>query len=372
MDGDRQFAEIDRLALDRDVPPGSVCDALDLLVILHPLAEGRRQRRRLAAECCGDQPTVAGEVGDDRHVEAGDLVEADDRAAAGAFQFEDGRGDVELAPHRLADMHDLVGEIALDHRKEAAHALPIHDRLRRDACVTLDPIALSPGEVHVWRISFAAAAAAAQTLETSLDGEERARADRYRFAEDRQRSGLSRAILRHLLGAACNVAPEAIRFCYGAHGKPALREPQRDVSFNLAHSGDVGLIALTRGRDIGLDVERVRAEAATFAIAERFFAAAEVAALRALPPGQRLDAFFRCWTSKEAFIKARGLGLSLPLDSFVVALMPDLPAALLAVDGDPAAAAAWRLTALPVAAGYAAALCVAGSGWRLSLHDWPA
>jgi 4'-phosphopantetheinyl transferase len=233
-------------------------------------------------------------------------------------------------------------------------------------------IALSADEVHVWRVSYARLAAHADEIASVLDQAERARAARYRFAADRRRCTISRGVLRRLLAACCGVAPAAIGFSYGPYGKPALEEPAADVSFNIAHSGDVGLFALTRSRDLGIDVERCRAEAATFAIAERFFAAAEVSALRALPAERRTAAFFRCWTLKEAFVKARGLGLSLALDRFVVALAPEEPAALLALDGDPVAAASWRLAALPAPAGYAAALAVAGDGWRLSLHDWPA
>jgi len=242
----------------------------------------------------------------------------------------------------------------------------------RDAAVPPAPIALAPDEVQVWRVSFSRAAEGSTAIEAALDGEERARAAAYRFPDDRRRCALGRGILRLLLGACCGVAPTAIRFRYGPYGKPALREPASEVSFNLAHSGDIGVIALTRRRDIGIDVERLRPQAATVEIAEHYFAAAETAALRALPPERRTEAFFACWTRKEAFIKARGLGLSLPLDSFTVSLMPGEPAALLAIAGDPAAAAAWRLADVPVPEGYAAALAVAGSGWTLSLRDWPA
>jgi 4'-phosphopantetheinyl transferase len=136
----------------------------------------------------------------------------------------------------------------------------------------------------------------------------------------------------------------------------------------MSRSSGLALYALAVGREVGVDLERVTA--ADEQVAEAMFAPGEVAALRGLPPSIRSDAFFACWTRKEAFIKARGEGLSFPLNGFEVSLAPDRPAALLAVHDDPAAAGRWSIHSLPAPDGYAAALVVEGCGGRLSCWTW--
>ena len=132
--------------------------------------------------------------------------------------------------------------------------------------------------------------------------------------------------------------------------------------------GRAGLYAVARGRRLGVDIERVRADAADERVAEQFFAPGEVAALGAFSESMRPLAFFNCWTRKEAYIKARGEGLSLRLDQFEVSLAPGEPAALLSTSGDPQESARWSLRALDTDPGYVAALAVEGSGW--SLRCW--
>ena len=143
------------------------------------------------------------------------------------------------------------------------------------------------------------------------------------------------------------------------------------IRFNLAHSGPWVVYALAPGREVGVDIERIRPEFGGFAIAERFFAPGEVAALRALPDESRHLAFFHGWARKEAYIKAKGKGLALPLDEFEVAITPDRPAALLSTRPDPAEAARWSLVEIPAAPGFVAALCVEGDGWTLRQGAWP-
>ncbi|HEY6333216.1 MAG TPA: 4'-phosphopantetheinyl transferase superfamily protein [Blastocatellia bacterium] len=130
------------------------------------------------------------------------------------------------------------------------------------------------------------------------------------------------------------------------------------------------MLAFALGRDLGIDIEQIRADFATDDIAERFFSAYEVETLRALPPEQHAEAFFTCWTRKEAFIKAIGEGLSCPLDKFDVTLGPEEPASLLAtrVEGQPASK--WSMRSLDAGEGFKAAIVVEGQNWDLRVRSW--
>ena len=232
---------------------------------------------------------------------------------------------------------------------------------------------LAPHDVHVWGAVLSLPEATIALLHTLLTADEQERAGRFYLARDRHHFIIARGVLRLLLSRYTGRHPHHLRFCYGPHGKPALI-PQHGGTlwhFNLSHSGGVALYAVTRQRQVGVDVERIRPEfAAGNNIAERFFSPQEVAALRALPPTAQVAAFFACWSRKEAYIKARGLGLALPLESFDVSLTPGAPAALLATHDDPAEAGRWRLDTLEPAAGYAAALAVEGHDWQYSCWRW--
>src|SRR5262249_50978106 len=131
-------------------------------------------------------------------------------------------------------------------------------------------------------------------------------------------------------------------------------------------------IAVTRGREVGVDLERVRAEVATEEIAARYFSAREVRTLMALPPPLRPDAFFRCWTRKEAYLKATGAGLSLDLNRFDVSLKPGEPAALLATRDDPAEVRRWSLEHLVPGPGFVGALAAEGHRRNVWCGDWGA
>jgi 4'-phosphopantetheinyl transferase len=168
--------------------------------------------------------------------------------------------------------------------------------------------------------------------------------------------------VRVLLAGYVGIPAASLTFRIGPHGKPALDGSAAcaGLEFNLSHSGDLALCAVTRARAVGVDVEAIRPDFATSEVARRFFAPAEVAALEALPPGERVAGFFACWTRKEAYIKARGTGIALGLDRFEVSLAPGRPAALLATRDEPAAALRWRLVALAPGEGYAGALVTDG------------
>lgn len=232
---------------------------------------------------------------------------------------------------------------------------------------------LDEDEVHVWCAALDLPGDAVQRFWPLLAADESSRASRYVFARDRTHFVVARGLLRVILGGYVNLEPAALRFVYGAHGKPALAHDPGGVAlrFNLSHSGGFALYAVTRQRELGIDIERVRPEfAREGGIAERFFSPREVAALRALPLSLQATAFFACWSRKEAYIKARGLGLAIPLESFDVSLTPGEPAVLLYTADGPQETSRWAMQELAPVPGYAAALAVAGYDWRLRCWRW--
>jgi 4'-phosphopantetheinyl transferase len=234
-------------------------------------------------------------------------------------------------------------------------------------------LSLESEDVHVWRAILDQPVKTLGAMQRLLSADESERAHRFHFRKHREHFIVARGVLRTLLGKYLGVEPSQLRFSYTAYGKPALAgisEGQPPLRFNLSHSGELVLYAFTRGREIGLDLELRRDDFASEQIAEQFFSAREVKMLRALPVGLRTEGFFNCWTRKEAYIKAVGLGLSLPLDQFDVSLAPQEPAALLRTGDDEREAERWSLKALTTAEGYSAALAVEGHGWRLKCWDW--
>jgi 4'-phosphopantetheinyl transferase len=208
---------------------------------------------------------------------------------------------------------------------------------------------------------LAVAAGTVGPLAACLSEDERARASRFTFDRDARRFKVARSALRTLLGGYLGLAPGGVAFTYQAHGKPALDGIRTALGFNLSHSGEVAVVAAGWDRAVGVDVELCRPLPDLAALAARSFAPRERAVLDALPETERPAAFFRCWTRKEAFIKATGLGLAQPLDGFVVSLAPDEPACFLDIEGDPDALARWTLHDLQPPDGYAGALVVEGA-----------
>lgn len=233
------------------------------------------------------------------------------------------------------------------------------------------PPPLTADEVHVWRIALDMGEAALARLRDTLAGDERQRTERYHFETDRRHFLAGRGALRCLLAAYLRRRPEDVGFTYSNYGKPLLAgEDGTRLRFNLTHSHGLALLAVALGRDLGVDLERIRADLEGEQLAERFFSPSEVAALRSLPIELRRQAFFHCWTRKEAYIKANGKGLSLPLDGFDVTLRPGEPAALLATPHDPAEARRWSLRNLEPGDGFAGALAVEGHSWQLWCGHW--
>ena len=233
---------------------------------------------------------------------------------------------------------------------------------------------LGSNAVHVWRVNLDQSPSQIALFQNNLDDDERSRADRFYFSRDRERFIVARGILRAILGRYSNRPPDSLSFSYSTHGKPALAsESDADaIRFNLSHSHGKALYAVSRGREVGVDLEFIRGDLEAEQIAQQYFSHSEIVALRALPTSLQKYAFFLCWTRKEAYIKARGEGLSMPLDQFDVSLIPGEPAALLSTKPDSDEARRWSLQNLTPASGCAAAVATEGRDWTLSCWQWPA
>ena len=214
---------------------------------------------------------------------------------------------------------------------------------------------LANGEVEVWKFASGSEQGFLHDLKCLLSDDELRRAARFRFQKDRHRFVASRGILRSLLAGYLGRSPRSMEFHYSDTGKPLLPATS-DLHFNVAHSGELIVWAFAQGRRVGIDVEEIRIDFPTQEIAERFFSASERSTLRMLAPNHRPQAFFRCWTRKEAFVKATGDGLSLPLDQFDVTLAPGQPAELVQTRPDYQEAERWTMHNLDVHPNYAAAL----------------
>jgi 4'-phosphopantetheinyl transferase len=217
--------------------------------------------------------------------------------------------------------------------------------------------------IDVWLIPLPEQGPADSVLERFLSPEEAARAARFIFEHDRARFTAAHAALRNILSRYTGEHANSIVIAAAEKGKPYLTHHPK-IRFNLSHSGCCALVAVAHGRELGVDIEAVRKDRLTAEIAERFFAPAEVRELLETPPELRVGAFFACWSRKEAYMKARGLGLGIPLDSFEVGVGEE---AILrkAQDRD-----RWSMYSLEVPAGYAAALVVEGSDCRIRQCDW--
>jgi len=210
-------------------------------------------------------------------------------------------------------------------------------------------------------------------LQQTLSTDERKQAERFYFQEHRKRYIVTRGLLRLILGRYLDIEPSQLEFCYNPYGKPALAKAfgGERLQFNLSHSDKIILYAIAYCRKVGIDIEHIGVDLADEQIAERFFSPREVAELRGLPVIMQKEAFFSCWTRKEAYIKARGEGLSLSLDQFDVSVVPEEPTALLSVNGDPQEALRWSLKELNPGPGYVATLAVEGHDWQVKYWRMP-
>jgi 4'-phosphopantetheinyl transferase len=223
-------------------------------------------------------------------------------------------------------------------------------------------LALLPNEVHIWRVDLEASSAVLQRCETVLSPSERARAQRYVFERDRRRWTVARAALRHLLSRYLNTEPTQLEFDLNEFGKPSLTTPYKElnIEFNLSHSAEMALYAFTRNRLVGVDVEYMRTDLDYDGMARHSFSVQEQHILRHLVGEEKIRAFFRGWTCKEAYAKALGKGFSQAFDQFTVSLLPSQPFALLQQNEDERELTRWSFLELDAGPGYAGALVVEG------------
>jgi len=233
-------------------------------------------------------------------------------------------------------------------------------------------VAPNRAEVRIWCADLEPGPEAVDHLGALLSPDEQERAARFHFRRDAKRWIVARATLREILGACLGDDPRAVVLAHGKKGKPALamRAGCLDLQFSLAHSAELGVYAVTVGCPVGVDVERLRAVPGMDQIAERAFSPEECAALRGLPEALRPTGFFNCWTRKEAYVKAVGLGLSYPLARFSVSLAPDEPARLRSVEIDPTHVETWTMTALAPRAGFVGAVVVGARPVRVVRERW--
>lgn len=232
---------------------------------------------------------------------------------------------------------------------------------------------LEPATVHLWRAELDRDDDEVAQLRTLLTAEERLRAAAHRTERLRRHAVVSRGVLRCVLARYLAVEPEAVQLRYAAYGKPYLAgEPWLPtLRFNLSHSGEIALVAVTGEREIGIDVESLGRNLDYERIIARFLSPREQWMLRTLPPTLRRHAFFTCWVRKEAYAKATGLGLSLPFAQFTVSVRPGEPTALLTAEEGLDDLSRWRLHDVPVGDGYVAALATEGQECTFRQFMWP-
>jgi 4'-phosphopantetheinyl transferase len=227
-------------------------------------------------------------------------------------------------------------------------------------------------DVEVWLISCGSSMGSNCSGEL-LSPEERERADRFHRELDRTRFLVVHTAMRMILAEYLNVGPQEVLFSSATGVKPEFdsRFSGTGIQFNLSHSSELAVLAVARGARVGVDIEWMKPEFPIDEVAARFFSAAEISTFNALPADERVEAFFSCWTRKEAYIKALGEGLSVPLDSFDVAFGSQRAAALVGVRDNPGEVSRWRMYDLNVPNDYKAALVVEGNAHGLRQFQWP-
>ncbi len=234
-------------------------------------------------------------------------------------------------------------------------------------------IHLLTDDVHVWSALLDSPGETLQLLVQTLDSDERKRADRFYFEQDRTRFVVSHGLLRIILASYLNIEPDKLQFSYTSNGKPYLIQKfnDKELQFSLAHSHELALFALTFDRRIGVDIEKIYNFAETDQLANRILSRQEKAELRKHHPNEKLETLFRYWTCKEAYAKATGEGLALPVEEIHTSLVPGSMARLISIKRSVREASRWSLQELHPVPGFAAALAVEGHDYRLSQWQWP-
>ena len=219
------------------------------------------------------------------------------------------------------------------------------------------------GRVQVRLVSLCRTEAELARLKDSLSARELQRGNRFLDQARRDRFFAGRGILREMLAGFVGEEPGSVRLSEGEFGKPHLSDHLEadSLSFNLSHAANFLLLAFATGCEVGVDLEQVRRDLQFRPMAERYFSVREQEELFSLPPGEQLDAFYRCWTRKEAYLKGTGTGFSQPSNSFDVSLLPHQPAALLAHRGSPGETARWSIKDIAMPEGFCAAVAVEGA-----------
>lgn len=223
--------------------------------------------------------------------------------------------------------------------------------------------------VHLWQVDLDLTRRQISQLQESLSIEETIRAGRFQFERDRRRYEAVHGVLRIIMSRYLGCAPAQVHYQVTSKGKPFLANSS-ELYFNLSHSHERALVAITNSHPIGVDIEQIRPLDDLNALARQCFSAYEYQQFAALPAPDNLQGFFNAWTRKEAFIKAIGDGLSYPLANFDVSLLPGEPARLLAIASAPHEASEWTLQAVNAGAGYAAAFAVRATEVTVQYLDW--
>ena len=226
---------------------------------------------------------------------------------------------------------------------------------------------LGAGEVHVWCAQQNFSEKHLLNFQHLLDAEESSRSYRFHFDRDRKRFIVRHGLLREILGNYLSMHPTEVRFAYNPHGKPSLSDDlqAQNLNFNMSSSGDLTLLVFARGRQVGVDIEKVRQNFEFEEIVERFFSENERRAFQSVKPDGKLRAFFCIWARKEAYVKAQGQGLSVPLNSIDVFGDPYNKAEIFVADRGALEKDRWSLLDLDPLPGFAAALALQGKDWRL-------
>jgi 4'-phosphopantetheinyl transferase len=228
---------------------------------------------------------------------------------------------------------------------------------------------LPQNEVHVWHLGLKLPPEGAGALERLLNPEERDRLNRFKVAAPRDQFLISRVFLRQALGLYLKVDPREVQFNAGVNGKPELADAR--LHFNLSHTEGMVVLAIARDWRVGIDVERVRAVPDAIKLADRFFSVPEAECVKSQPAAHLAGAFFDCWTAKEAYIKACGKGLSMPLHNFRIVAAPGSTRLELEVFGDMEESKRWSMWRLDLGPELRAALAVEGTGSVVRVGQWP-
>ncbi|NER13685.1 4'-phosphopantetheinyl transferase superfamily protein [Leptobacterium flavescens] len=235
--------------------------------------------------------------------------------------------------------------------------------------ISFNRIELKPQSAHIWHISIDQNKALLKQFGELLSADEKKRAEKFYFAKDRHCFVIAKGALRTLLGSYLQTDPSGIRFQYGSHGKPHL-DDSTSLRFNLSHSGDAIVLGFVHDLSIGVDVEKIKDDIELKDIAKNFFSKEEVNALLSLKEEVHPNAFFNCWTRKEAFIKAKGSGLSFPLHEFAVSLEPGKEAELLQTKWDPDEKLKWTLASFEPEESYVGAVAIEGNIPSIVHKNW--